>query len=71
MTIDERLEALTTTVEILHHMTKDLLEASTKDAENIRALANLARIHEDSIGGLLRIAETHGQRLTDLEGGAR
>jgi hypothetical protein len=60
MTIDERLEALTQTVELMAHMQRDteqqirqLIAAVTTDAENIRALARIADIHE--------------RRLTDLE----
>ena len=64
MTIDERLEALTQTVELLAHMQQanearlakeiaDLIAASKQDAENIRALARIAEIRE--------------RRLSDLE----
>ncbi len=49
MTIDERLEALTQTVELMAHMQRDteqqirqLIAAVNTDAENIRALARLA-----------------------------
>jgi archaellum component FlaC len=69
MTIDERLErlterheALTLTVELIAGMQRDLTrdvqqlsKATEQDAENIRALARIAEIHE--------------RRLTDLEGG--
>jgi len=68
MTIDERLEklaerheALTQTVELIAVMQlandkqiAEVLAASRQDAENIRALARIAEIHE--------------RRLTDLEG---
>ena len=61
MTIDERLEklvdrheALAQSVEILGHRVEQLLTASERDGENIRALA--------------RIAEFHERRLTHLEG---
>jgi prefoldin subunit 5 len=60
MTIDERLErlterheALTQTIELLTHDVSELRAAIAVDAENIRALA--------------RIAEIHDHRLTDLE----
>jgi hypothetical protein len=62
MTIDERLErlterheALTETVELIAGMQRDLTAAVTQDAENIRAL--------------VRIAEIHERRLTEIEGG--
>jgi archaellum component FlaC len=69
MTIDERLErlterheALTQTVELIAGMQRDLTrdvqqlsKTAEQDAENIRALARIAEIHE--------------RRLTDLEGG--
>jgi predicted AAA+ superfamily ATPase len=58
----ERHEALTQTVELIAAMQRDLTRdvhqlnvAVRQDAENIRALA--------------RIAEIHDHRLTDLEGG--
>jgi hypothetical protein len=59
-TIDERLDGLTQTVEIIAAMQRDNQErfaeiAATlrQDAENIRALARIAEIHE--------------RRLSDLE----
>ncbi|HEX4136410.1 MAG TPA: hypothetical protein VHY84_17485 [Bryobacteraceae bacterium] len=62
MTIDERLErltgrheALTQTVELMGHRINDVITAINKDAENIRALAHIADLHE--------------QRLTNLEEG--
>jgi hypothetical protein len=62
MTIDERIEALTMNLELLARAHEDtnrrvtaLLTATERDAENIRSLA--------------RIAELHGHRLTDLQGG--
>jgi type IV secretory pathway ATPase VirB11/archaellum biosynthesis ATPase len=59
MTIDERLEALTQTVELIAHMQQandkqiaELIAASNQDAENIRALARIAEIHEHRPTGL-------------------
>jgi archaellum component FlaC len=61
MTIDERLErlterheALTQSVEMLHRDIRELRGIVEIDAENIRALARIAEIHE--------------RRLSDLEG---
>jgi hypothetical protein len=62
MTIDERLEklterheALTQSVELLHRNVHGLYALAQEDGENIRAL--------------VRIAEIHEKRLTELEGG--
>ena len=62
MNIDERLdrlverhEALAQSVELLSIETRELRAAIAQDAENIRALARIAEIHE--------------RRLTHLEGG--
>ena len=62
MTIDERIEALTArhealtmNVKLIGRDIEKLLQNSTRDSENIRALA--------------RIAETHEHRPTDFEGG--
>ena len=53
MTIDERIEALVMSLELLTHDVQDLKTAAQQDGENIRALA--------------RIAEIHHERLTHLE----
>jgi hypothetical protein len=62
MNIDERLEklterheALTMNRELLHRDIQDLKTTAQQDGENIRAL--------------VRIAEIHERRLTELEGG--
>jgi hypothetical protein len=56
MTTDERLdrlterhEALTQSVELLAIETRELKSAIAQDAENIRALARIAEIHERRI----------------------
>lgn len=56
MTTDERLdrlterhEALTQSVELLAIETRELKGAIAQDAENIRALARIAEIHERRI----------------------
>ena len=64
MTIDERIEALTQSIELLGHIQRDnetawparwdaVTQAIAQDAENIR--------------GLVRIAEIHERRLSRLE----
>jgi hypothetical protein len=62
MNIDERLEklterheALTLSLELLTHEVRDLHAVTQQDAENIRALARIAEIHE--------------RQLTHIEGG--
>jgi archaellum component FlaC len=55
VTIDERIEALVMTVELLTRDVETLRATAERDGENIRALARIAEIHE--------------RRLTDLEGG--
>ncbi|HEV8147534.1 MAG TPA: hypothetical protein VGP79_14185 [Bryobacteraceae bacterium] len=63
MTVDERIEALTTrhealtiNLELMGHEIQDLLKKSRQDGEAIAALAHIAEIHE--------------RRLTALEGGS-
>jgi hypothetical protein len=53
VSIEERLEAVTQTLELVAHMQQaqekqiaELLAASRQDGENIRALARIAEIHE-------------------------
>jgi hypothetical protein len=59
-TIDERLDGLTQTVEIIAAMQRD----------NEKRFAEIAKIHEqdgEHIRALARIAEIHERRLSDLE----
>jgi|GEM_PF-2294140 hypothetical protein len=53
MNTDERIEAIVMSLELLTRDTHDLRAAVQTDAENIRALARIAEIHE--------------HRLTELE----
>jgi predicted AAA+ superfamily ATPase len=69
MTTDERLdrlterhEALTQSVEMLLMETRELRDIATKHAESLRA-------DDEHIRALVRIAEIHDPRLTDIEGG--
>jgi len=55
MTLDERIEALVMTAELLTRDVEALRSVAQQDGENIRALARIAEIHE--------------RRITDLEGG--
>jgi hypothetical protein len=66
MTIDERLEALTQSLELMASLQKD------NDARIDGRIARLtSAIEEDGkhIRALVRIAEIHERPLTDLEGG--
>ena len=54
MNIDERIEAMVMSLELLAREIQDLKVTSQQDGENIRALARIAEIHE--------------RRLTHLEG---
>lgn len=54
MNIDERIEAIVMSLELLTRDVHDLKSAAQQDGENIRALA--------------RIAEMHERRITHLEG---
>lgn len=68
MTIDERIEALTQTVELLAHSTVRLEEAQQKTqvmladvAQQLQTLATIAGIHHDTLG-------EHQRRMDRLEG---
>ena len=50
--LTQRHEALAETVELQGHRIEQLLTASAQDAENIRALARIAEIHERRLSGL-------------------
>ena len=54
MTIDERIQALAMTLELIGHEVQTVLATAKQDGENIRALAEIAEVHE--------------RRLTDPEG---
>ena len=68
MTIDERLEALTTRIEALaqrHEALTMNLELSALETERLRITAQQ---DGENIRALARIAEIHERRLTSLEG---
>jgi chromosome segregation ATPase len=81
MNIDERLEAITTHLELLSHMQRDnesrfervernldRLEGSVlRISQNVdRVVGMIAGVSED-IRSLARIAESHERRISDLE----
>ena len=75
MTIDERLEALTQSLELLTADVRELsvsvkahdgqIDALTKAT---MTLLSAAKSQESRIADLLRLAESHERRLTRLEG---
>jgi hypothetical protein len=52
MSIDERIEAIVMSLELLTHDVQDLKVTAQQDGENIRALARIAEIHERRLSGL-------------------
>jgi HAMP domain-containing protein len=61
MNIDDRLEALTHSVELLAAMQKD-------SERRMSRLENLVTEIAEGTARLLHVAEAHEQRITDLEG---
>jgi hypothetical protein len=49
MSVDERLEAITMNLELAGHEIQELRKLVQVDAENIRALARIAEIHDRRI----------------------
>jgi hypothetical protein len=79
MNIDERLEALTQSLELLAHMhtefereTGQKIQALAIIAEqtldSVRRLAQHARATDESIARLAHIVEAHERRISGLEG---
>jgi hypothetical protein len=60
MNIDERIEAVVVSVELLLRETEELRKIAHQHTENLRA-------DSENIRALARIAEIHERRLTDLE----
>jgi hypothetical protein len=58
MTIDERIEAIVMSLELLTHDVPDSKTAAQQDSENIRGLARIAEIHERRISRLEGDVET-------------
>ena len=54
MGIDERLEALTVTAELMLHESREHTKQLELDAEHIRALARIAELHHER---LLRVEQ--------------
>ena len=64
MNIDARIDALTMNLELAY---RDIQEVKGSIIE----LKLLAQQDGENIRGLVRVAEHHDRRLTELEGGAR
>ncbi len=69
MTIDERLEALTTRHEALTESVELLLMQSREHTKQLEIDRENIRADSEHIRALTRVAEIHERRLTDIEGG--
>ena len=67
MNLDERLEALTHSVELLASMQRDTESRIAQLAKNQKRLEQLATEIAEGTARLLRIVESHEQRISDLE----
>jgi ABC-type transporter Mla subunit MlaD len=70
MTIDERLEALTQTVELIAHAQIKTDERIEKLTEDVAKLTGLMAETDRFINRLAHIAEAHEQRIEHLEDNA-
>jgi hypothetical protein len=69
MTFEERIERLTERHEALAQSVELMLVESREHTKQIEALLATATRDGENIRALVRIAEMHERRLTDLEGG--
>lgn len=69
MNIDERLEALAQSVELLTLDIRQMQGTADKQQSTVDKLLETARQDGENIRALARIAEIHERRLTTLEGG--
>jgi len=67
--LQERHEALTQSVELLRDRTSDIYTAIDRLGEKVDKIAEETKRDAENIRALARIAEIHERRLTDLEGG--
>ena len=70
MTIDERLEALTQTVELLAHESEAMQRRHEDLRATVHSLGNYVNEIAEGTARLLHIAQIHEHRLEKLEGGA-
>jgi len=68
MDIDRRLEALAQSVELIAHMQMKNEEAHQKNEVLLEKNQVLLAHVIESVDSLARIAHTHEQRISDLEG---
>lgn len=68
MTIDERIEALTVNIESLHSSVSELHAIAQSHEGELRELTAQSRQDGENIRALVRIAEIHERRLTQLDG---
>ena len=69
MTIDERIERLTERHEALTQSVELLLVATRENTDHIRKLVEVTNRDAEDIRALARIAEIHDRRITGIEGG--
>ena len=69
MTIDERLEFLFKSTESLHSSTQELHAAAQENLRQLQEHTRQLEIDAENIRALARIAEIHERRLSGLEGG--
>jgi len=69
MTIDERIASLTMNLELLSRDHEALRARHEATDRRVAALLTAVEQDAENIRGLVRIAELHERRLTDLEGG--
>ena len=67
MTIDERIEALTVSVVSLHSSASELHATAISHERQLEELTTQSRQDAENIRALVRIAEIHERRLTQLE----
>ena len=68
MTVDERLEFLLQSTESLHATVQQLTGNVQALTGNVQALVSAVTLDGENIRRLASIAESHEQRLDDLEG---
>lgn len=68
MNIDERLQILTVNIESLHASVSELHEAVQRHDAQIEGLIKVTSQDAENIRALARIAEIHERRLSTLEG---
>jgi hypothetical protein len=66
---DERMRALRIDIESLHANAHEVWSIVHETARGLQELKQISRENGEHIRALVRIAEIHERRLTDLEGG--